>query len=205
MSCYLSHVAVVSVVASLALTICAGCPKTPRRILPPNINAADAGKKAIEQYDANKDGKISGDELAKCPALNDLAGKNKGEVTAENITDVIKSWQSTKTGRFPYSCVVLHNGKPLDGAAVTLVPEKFLGIDSKSWSGSGKSDKSGTVELSIPVATPEEATGIPFGFYRVEITKEGENIPAKYNTETTLGVMANGPTVAGKTTFKLVY
>ena len=30
--------------------------------------------------------------------------------------------------------------------------------------------------------------GLSPGFYRVEITKEGDNIPAKYNTATTLGL-----------------
>ena len=33
----------------------------------------------------------------------------------------------------------------------------------------------------------EGAAGVPPGFYRVQVTKSGENIPAKYNRETTLG------------------
>ena len=40
---------------------------------------------------------------------------------------------------------------------------------------------------SVPVNGPDDVQGVPPGFYRVEITKAGEQIPAKYNTATTLG------------------
>ena len=42
-----------------------------------------------------------------------------------------------------------------------------------------------------PLADPS-VKGLSPGFYRVEITKDGETIPAKYNTETTLGAEAAG-------------
>jgi hypothetical protein len=202
MSRYRPRATVGLAVASLALLICAGClfggPKT---IYPPSINAAAAGKAAIEEYDANKDGKISGDELAKCPSLKSLAGK-QGEVTAEKITATIKRWQDSKVGRVTYRCVVLHGGKPLVGATVKLVPEKFLG--DKVPSASGTSEVGGAVAPSVPVKAGDPP-GMPLGFYHIEVTKDGESIPAKYNTETILGTDVSGSTVGAGTKYNLVY
>jgi hypothetical protein len=42
--------------------------------------------------------------------------------------------------------------------------------------------------VSAPPRKAGDVPGLSPGFYRVEITKEGENIPAKYNTATTLGL-----------------
>ena len=42
--------------------------------------------------------------------------------------------------------------------------------------------------LSAPVNSPDDARGVPPGWYKVEITKTGENIAAKYNTQTILGI-----------------
>jgi hypothetical protein len=39
----------------------------------------------------------------------------------------------------------------------------------------------------VPAYADEGNPGVAQGFYRVEITKAGENIPAKYNTATILG------------------
>ena len=48
--------------------------------------------------------------------------------------------------------------------------------------------------------------GLSPGFYRVEITKDGEKIPAKYNTETTLGAeVAGGSEARNGLKFELQY
>jgi hypothetical protein len=80
---------------------------------------------------------------------------------------------------------VLHNGKPLADAEVKFVPEKFLG--DKLPIGAGKTNKDGIALISIPMKGSNDPPGMPPGFYRVEITKDGENIPPKYNTETIFG------------------
>ncbi len=175
------------VLAFVALfVVCAGCPTRPDRVHPPKINASAAGDKAIEMFDADKDGKLSGEELDKCPGVKaalaqiDLTGQ--GAVTADMITARIQAWQDSKLGRMSFSCRVTHNGRPLQGAEVKFVPETFLGENVKV--AVGKTDQNGMAMISIPELTPP---GIAPGLYRVEITKPGSNIPAKYNTETTLG------------------
>ena len=76
------------------------------------------------------------------------------------------------------------------GATVTFDPEEFLGASFQPCS--GVTDDRGEVFISRPGS---QIPGIYLGFYRVRITKEKANgdemIPAKYNTETTLGFEAN--------------
>jgi hypothetical protein len=155
---------------------------------PPAINASAAGKEAVAMFDADKDGKIDGAELDKCPGLKAALSKvdpsNQG-VTADMVTARIEAWQKSKLGRMSLSCRVTHNGQPLAGAEVNFVPEKFLGTNIQT--AKGKTDTNGMAMLSVPTKGQGDPPGVAPGFYRVEITKQGDNIPAKYNTETTLG------------------
>ena len=163
--------------------------KKPHVIHPPAIDAKEAGAKAIEMFDANKDGKISGAELDKCPglkaAIDQVDKSGKKEITADMIAARIQAWLDSKLGRMSLGIRVMHNGKPLAGAEVKFVPEKFLG--DKIPAAVGKTDDNGQAMLSVPVRGSMEPPGVAPGLYRVEITKAGEDIPAKYNTETSLG------------------
>ena len=160
-----------------------------RRILPPKIDAAAAGAEAIKLYDTNHDGKLSGEELDKCPgvkaAIDQIDPSGKGEITADMIAARIKQWQASKVARMPMICRVLHDGQPLAGAEVKFVPEKFLGKHLKP--ATGVTNDYGVAMVSIATKGPSDPPGIAPGLYRVEITKAGEKIPAKYNTDTILG------------------
>lgn len=167
------------------LAVGLGCPAGPARVRPPSINAAAAGAKAIEMFDADQDGQLSGKELDKCPGLKDALARidpsGRGAVTADMIAARIRVWQELKVGRMAAGCRVTHNGKPLAGAEVKFVPEKFLGENVPT--AAGTTNENGYVGLSLP----GETRGVPPGFYRVEITKRGLDIPAKYNADTILG------------------
>jgi len=197
MFCCESRVFWISLTASFCLTVVAGCDRRPKALRPTNVNAATAAAKAMTMYDANKDGNISGDELEKCRSLKAIA-KN-GEVTAETIAEQISQWQNRGSGRVPVGFLVLHNGKPLAGATVKLVPEVFL---TDLVTAVGETGATGGAPMSVPTSGPAEPKGASLGFYRIEITKEGEDIPAKYNTETTLGLAVLGET---NSTFNLIY
>ena len=174
---------------AVVLLIVAGCSHSPSRIVAPSISASGAAAKAMELYDTNHDGKISGAELDACPALK--AGLEKidtngeGTITAEKLTARIKAWQESNIGRLGAGCTVLRNGKALADAEVKFVPEKILGSNMPP--ASGKTNNRGYAAISVPLTTPKDPPGAPPGYYRVEITKDGDNIPAKYNTATVLG------------------
>ena len=174
---------------AVILAVAVGCQRGPSRLYPPPIDASAAGAKAIEMYDTDKDGKISGAELDKCPALRaalaQIDATGEGSITAAKITARIKAWQDSKLGRMSLSCTVLHNGKPLANAGVKFVPEKFLGENVKT--ASGKTDANGVAMISVPTTGRDDPPGVAPGLYRVEITKAGDNVPAKYNSDTTLG------------------
>ncbi len=180
---------VICAVLMLGWSLTVGCSHGPARVVPPAINASSAGAEAIEMFDTNKDGKLSGAELDRCPSLKSAIAQidksGQGAITAEMITDRIKAWQQTKTGRMSFQGYVQHNRRPLVGAEVKFVPEKFLGGEIKE--AKGVTDKFGRTAISIEPTDPSMRPGLAPGFYRVEITKAGENIPAKYNTATILG------------------
>ena len=68
------------------------------------------------------------------------------------------------------------------------VPDYFGPVKS----GSGTTSQAGAAEISSPYTADPSVKGMPPGFYRVEITKDGTAIPAKYNTETILGAEVAG-------------
>ena len=158
----------------------------------PQIDAATAAAEAIRQFDTNHDDKLSGKELRRCPglaaAIDKIDPSGKREITAAKIAARIRAWKASKLARMSFGCKVTRNGKPLEGAKVEFVPERFLGKNVKT--AKGKTDARGFAMLSVPIISPTnwcDPPGVAPGFYRVEITKAGEKIPTKYNTQTILG------------------
>ena len=163
----------------------------PRRIMPPAIDAKEAGKKALAEYDLDGDGAIGAQELDKAPslkaAIKNLDRNDDGKVTAEEVTARIKAWQKTKVGLISFACTVTLDGQPLGGATVTFAPEKFLGTQIKP--ATGVTDRNGIANVTIQVERGEPG-GMACGLYRVQISRNTggkEVIPARYNTQTTLG------------------
>lgn len=175
------------VMLGLAAVLTAGCGGgAPPRVVPQAI-ASDAPQKALELYDANKDGTIEGAELDKVPglkaALKSIDTNGDGKISAEEIAAQIQKWQESKIGRLPVPTKITRRGTPLAGATVTLEPESFLGTELKP--GTGVTDQFGMATMTNENAG--SASGLSPGFYRVKVTKPGDNIPAKYNTATELG------------------
>ena len=162
------------------------CRRGPARVYPPSINASKAGALAIEMFDTNNDGKISGKELDKCPGLKAATMRpamggpatvdpDGTGVTADMITARIKAWQASKLGRMSLRCMVTYNGQPLEAADVKFVPEPFIDQATSPRppgfpTATGRTDANGVAMLSIPT-TDNGPPGVPPGFYRVEITK----------------------------------
>jgi hypothetical protein len=181
-SCGHTHSQILILVVGLALLGLAGCGGA-SPVLPPRI-ASDAAKKAIELYDLDKNGYLDAQELEKAPSLRvAFAGSNK--ITEQDIAARLAKWKETKFGRLQFVVTVMHNGQPLADANVNLVPESFVGSEIQT--AVGKTDRTGRASPTVPDYASERMPGVAPGFYRIEITKDGESIPAKYNTATVLG------------------
>ncbi|MGO9108332.1 MAG: EF-hand domain-containing protein [Thermoguttaceae bacterium] len=207
-SCHLAGNGVVRAFFPWAVVLgVAGCWKSGPPRISPELPDFSAAKRAMEMYDTNHDGLLDEKELEKVPglkvALERLDTDHDGKISEKELADRIKSWASSRAGRVPVRVRVLHNGQPLSGAQVVLVPEKFLG--AAILSGSGSTSEHGTASISASSPANPNVRGLSPGFYRVEITKDGEDIPARYNTETILGAEASGDDQKAALVFDLNY
>jgi hypothetical protein len=171
---------------SITLTaMVAGCWNQQAPRLPPPTIAPNAAQTAVETYAAGKtvlEPRVLEQTPALKAALAGVARDSQGNIAPQGIQERIEAWRKSMTNRMSVRCIVKHGGRPLPGAKVTFTPEVFLGPDFKP--GSGVSDQFG-----IATITPNDGgfPGMPPGFYRIQVTKDGEPIPARYNTATVLG------------------
>jgi hypothetical protein len=178
----------------LGLVVCGNSSCTQRQ-RPPRIDADAAGKAAIAEFDANGDAVIGGTELDRIPAIRVTLDKfdtnGDKQVSAEEITARIEKWQRATIAAMPVNCSVRVGGRPLAGATIVLEPESFLGDQLRP--ATGITDQSGFAFLSMATAdgsTPASG-GVQCGLYKVRITKlngSKQMIPAKYNSDTQLGL-----------------
>jgi hypothetical protein len=171
----------------------------------PQVSPREAARAALAEYDANQDGALDAKELERCPALRSALKRidknNDGRLTADEIADRLTflRQEGMLTG---ISVEVTLDGRPLSGATVTLVPEKFMGPSSKPASAVTDEIGAGVLKGEGP---SEEA--VPLGYYRVEVSKKNaqgqEMIPARYNTNTVLG-QEIAPDAEGRGVFSTV-
>ena len=178
----------------LVLLLVSGCSGRPGAIRPPDVDADAAAGRAMELYDQSGDGQLSKDEWSASPALTAVAAsydKNgDGALSADEIAGGVGAWQQSGVGARTVPFAVRWNGRPLAGATVRLVPAPFL--DNAVKGATGATSLSGGGQLSMsPEDRPKNAPNIPLmqpGLYHVEITHPSTQIPARYNTQTTLGI-----------------
>jgi hypothetical protein len=181
----------------LALSvICAGvvgCSGGPPALRPPVLDPESAAKEAVALYDKDGDGILTADELKACPGilvsleLYDQDGD--GSVTEAEIAARLSDFVDRNVALSRLSATVLLDRRPLGGATIRLVPEPYLGEEIKQAVGTTRKGGSGSVAVADEDLPDNQKgiRGIHSGTYRVEITHPEISIPAKYNTETTLG------------------
>jgi hypothetical protein len=201
------------VVSALSAAL-VGCSGGPTAIQKPSFDPSGSAEKAMEIYDADKDGFIAGPELEKASSING-ALKNidkdlDGKVSEQEIADRINTWENLTIGLTNIYCEITLDGAPLGGASIRFVPEEFMGGAIEE-----ASDITGFTGIASPIIPLEKRPaadippGLQIGFYKVTISKKDgdkELVPSKYNSETILGqqVAPDDPGVAsGKVRFTL--
>lgn len=163
-----------------------GCSKAP--VKAPSIDPVAAAELAIQEYDTDADGKISGSE-AKSSALDAEAGWDSdgdGAISAAEIQSRLERYEQLKPGLQTISCTVRYRDDYLHNAHVVFEPEAFLGAAVVM--AEGTTDGYGQTEIVAPSILKEDPTlrGMRAGLYKVRITHPELNIPKKYNEDTTL-------------------
>jgi hypothetical protein len=172
----------------ISLSSLAGCNGEPP-LKAPRVDVEAAGAAALSTYDAGRDGAVDGQELDKAPTLKNtlsLVDTDKdGRVTAAEIAARLAMYRDANIAMMLLNAQVTLNGAPLQGATVSLVPEKFMGEAVKM--ATGTTDPTGLCSLSMS----EQEAGTHVGFFRIEVSKKNpagqEIVPAKYNSQTQLG------------------
>lgn len=176
------------------VSLVVGCGKGKPIASGANIDAAQITSQVFKAFDKNGDQKLSKDELVNCPGLMssiDRFDQNKdGAISTEECQGKFSELERQGASLVAVTFVVRRNGVPVQGATVKLVPESFMGDQSKT--ASGVTDQDGSTVPSIPDEDiPSEyrgkIRGAPTGIFRVEVTHPSIPIPAKFNTQTTLG------------------
>lgn len=160
----------------------------PARVDAPKWNVSQAVKDAFQTYDRDTNGKLSADEAS--PGLREAfaaTDSNKdGALSTEELTARLDLYVKSQVGSQDFSGTVNFSGRPLDGATVTFVPEKFLGESGKE--AQGTTDAQGRFALQ---STGSSLPGARLGIYLIRVEKKNasgaESVPAKYNSATQLG------------------
>ncbi|RIK70001.1 MAG: hypothetical protein DCC67_20970 [Planctomycetota bacterium] len=194
MCCVKRALLALAVVAG-ALPLCGGCSSRPATIAPVDVDPDEASRLALEQYDKDDDGLLRDSELAAVPGIakyKKLYDQDAdGAVSAEEIAARLELWSEQGLGFRPLNLVLTVDGRPLPGATVTFVPEPYLGPNVKR--AAGTTDASGMASMSVAVEDmPADLKDLPIegvmgGTFKVEVTHPTAKLPARFNTETTLG------------------
>jgi hypothetical protein len=180
-------------VGAVFVLLVSGCSGGPERVKPPRINPRSAASQAVELYDTNHDGKLSQEELAQCPGLLisiDRYDSNHDKmIDQDEFSRHVAILLKNGTGATQLACNVSYQGKPLAGAKVVLEPEPYLGNEIQS--AEGVTTNAGIADVGMPSDKAPAALKamklIQYGTFKVRITHPTIKLPAKYNTETTLG------------------
>ena len=178
---------------AMLTVLISGCTSGEKRIQPPRIDPGAAASQAMELYDTNHDGKLSQEELVKCPGVLISLGRydtnNDKAIDQEEIRSRLGELLKHGTGATQLACNVSYQGKALGGATVVLEPEPYLGTEIQA--AEGLTTNAGVANVGMP---PEKAPAafksmklIQYGTFKVRIAHPTIKLPAKYNTETTLG------------------
>lgn len=158
------------------------------------VNAESAATRAMELYDADGDAALDAHELKKAPALaaaiTAYDADGNGRLEANEIAKRLTRLFESSIDLAEVTVQVTADGQPLSGAVVRLRPAEFMGPGMIP--AEGITDETGAAKPTIAEEhVPAEFRGTPlvqFGPYLVEVTHPERQLPARYNSESELGM-----------------
>lgn len=179
----------------LSASVLTGCSQGPARVAAPNVDCEAATDRALELYDSDHSGSFSKSELANCPAvLQNLPAYDQnadGTVSREEFVARLGELYGKRVGLTEVDCQITFQGRPLEGATVVFEPEPYLGEEIPV--ARGTTDSMGSAPMAIDGEyLPESLRSrnkklTKVGSFKVRITHPSIQLPAKFNTKTTLG------------------
>ena len=177
------------------LVFVAGCAKTSSLEIhaPASYHPDALTMAAFAEYDRDKNGVLEGAELDACPALKSaLAGIDTNrdwKISTAELRSRFEGYASANVTTVSVGVSVTLDGKALPDATVQFVPETFMGTTVQE--ATGKTGADGAVHSFT--SGGKQYVGLQPGFYRVKVTSEGgTTLPARYNSQTTLGAEVFG-------------
>ena len=127
-----------------------GCSRGPKPVDRPNINPAKMASDAIAQLDADGSGGIDAKEANAAPGLAagfKRADANKdGTLTSNEIAERIETIVSISPAIVNLVVELTSQGRPVEGALVTVVADEFLGDQFPN--GSAATDEFGIAAIT---------------------------------------------------------
>lgn len=147
---------------------CQGGGGADRFILARDLNPDDVAGRAMQAFDADGNGQLDANELAKSPALHSartrLDADKNGSVSSVEIADRYRKYQQQSDLTAPNVSLVKARN-PVSGATVVLRPASFVGEDLPEFQ--GVTDETGQVAFDLSqFARPS----LPIGLYDVEVS-----------------------------------
>lgn len=183
----------VRTLAGLFLLAVVGCSGKPSAVTVPEVDPATAAAEAMKTYDADGNGALSTEELAKCPGmlmkLSAYDIDKNGFVEQAEIAQRLGELFKHNPGATQLNCAVLYRGRPLPDAEVAFEPEQYLGGEIQP--ARGVTDAAGVAAIGIsPEFLPEHLhrlKALHYGTFKVRVTHPTIALPARFNATTELG------------------
>jgi hypothetical protein len=170
---------------AIAAATIVGCHSAgPSAIKVPSVNPNAAAQKALEIYDKDANGALDSVELAACPGLLTASANydtnRDGQISRDEVAARLANLYSSGIGLTNVNCRVLAGGQPLAGAKMRFVPESFLA--GAIMTAVGTTDQNGTAVIAIEdeslPADQRALRSMQPGIYRVEIEHPSVKKPA---------------------------
>jgi hypothetical protein len=175
---------------AVGLLALAGCTQSGTQLLVapvPKYDSEAIVQAILAEFDKNKNGTIEPNEAKACPALagafTDIDANRDRRLSADELRKRVEAYAASATGSVEVGCVVRLDEQPLAEATVTFVPETCMRPGLKT--AVGTTDVDGRCfEYKID---GKLYRGLAPGLYKIQVAKDGAALAARFNSQTILG------------------